>query len=337
MSSAVSSLPPSASEVEGFPSKPPTSDKMQEPNRKLKQRKLTPMPPAVGTGGIEQKWAEKFRSQTSNTKQPRIEEWVSSTVDQKNLKKAPSLDDDSEADILVPVDSETQKKFASEVLSKSEKTKLSDLQAHLQWVSQSSVTSKPGESNIAEKEKERIFDEVLRSEERQKQLESAGIGEKENESGNQLREKEEEKRQKYREMRIKEEHDRTKNQERLVAQKKEEERKFFEQQKYKYIIEEPSHFGTHTSSGKKKPGIIRRLSGLLKKSSSSPYERRGQPDGADSESGSLEPFNKLTMPHSDSSNYEVSSSVKFLFSTQFLKYLDEFDPTVFQITIWNPA
>ena len=62
-------------------------------------------------------------------------------------------------------------------MSKSDNTKLSELQAHLQWVSQSSGASKPSESNIAEKEKERIFDEVLRSEQRQKQLESVGIAE----------------------------------------------------------------------------------------------------------------------------------------------------------------
>lgn len=117
---------------------------------------------------------------------------------------------------------------------------------------------------------------------------------------------------------MKEERDRIKNQEKIVAQKKEEERKFFEEQKYKYIIEEPGHL--QGSGKKKKSGIIRRLSGLLKKDSSSPYERRGQPDGADSESGSLEPFNKLGVPHSDSSNYEVSvlTSLVILSAYQFV-------------------
>lgn len=63
-------------------------------------------------------------------------------------------------------------------MSTSGNTKLSNLQAHLQWVSQSSGGTRPGESNIAEKEKERIFEEVLKSEQRQKQLESVGMMEK---------------------------------------------------------------------------------------------------------------------------------------------------------------
>ena len=63
-------------------------------------------------------------------------------------------------------------------MSTSGNTKLSNLQAHLQWVSQSSGGPRPGQSNIAEKEKERIFEEVLRSEQRQKQLESVGMMEK---------------------------------------------------------------------------------------------------------------------------------------------------------------
>ena len=112
-------------------------------------------------------------------------------------------------------------------------------------------------------------------------------------------------------MRRKEESDRIKSQERNVAQKKEEQRKFFEDQKYKYIIEEPSHFGTPTLGSKKKGGIIRRLSSLLKRNISSPSERRGQPDGADSETGSLEPFSKLGLPHADSSNYEVSLMLNY--------------------------
>ena len=83
----MSSLPPSASEVAGITSQQsPPPGQTQEASSKQKQRKLTPMPPPVGgTIAGEQKWVDKFRSQAPSTKQPRIEEWVSSTVDQKNM------------------------------------------------------------------------------------------------------------------------------------------------------------------------------------------------------------------------------------------------------------
>ena len=58
----------------------------------------------------------------------------------------------------------------------SDQTKRSELQAHLQWVSQSCENNRPGESNIGKKEKERIFSEVSKSEQRQNQIASFGIG-----------------------------------------------------------------------------------------------------------------------------------------------------------------
>ena len=99
-----------------------------------------------------------------------------------------------------------------------------------------------------------------------------------------------------------------KKQHKMVAQKKEEERKFFEEQKYKYVVGEPSHFGSQKL--KKNRGIIGRLSNMLRKSTDKLSESRGQPDGADSETNSLEPFNKLGLLRSDSSNYDVSLFIR---------------------------